>query len=125
MQDHGNNCSGKAKCDKKCSGTGKIEIGIFSFNLKVKKRKASILKCRAKVEPNPGTDCSLSDQTPWLGALCHTLNNQGCTGRCTGNPHRLDCSCLCHPEDGDTSCAKYRCDAGGWLCTEQCQNKGK
>ena len=26
MQDRGANCSGKAKCDKTCSGTGKVEI---------------------------------------------------------------------------------------------------
>ena len=55
MQDRGDNCSGKAKCDSKCSGTGKVEIGIFLFNLKVKKRKSAILKCQVKVEPNLGT----------------------------------------------------------------------
>merc|ERR1739838_661712 len=57
-------------------------------------------------------------------ALCTTLDSQGCNGRCSGTPARLDCSCFCLPRDGP-ECAKYRCDAGGWLCQKNCMLKGK
>ena len=49
LERDGNRCKGKASCDKKCSGAGIVEMGMFSFALKVKKGKASIGKC--KVEP--------------------------------------------------------------------------
>merc|ERR1712106_260936 len=60
----------------------------------------------------------------WLKALCTTLDSQGCGARCSGTPARLDCSCFCLPRDGP-ECAKYRCDAGGWLCQKKCMLKGK
>merc|ERR1712106_465539 len=38
-------CKGTAKCDKKCSGSGEVEIGGCSFTLVVKKGKCKISKC--------------------------------------------------------------------------------
>merc|ERR1712128_362963 len=41
-------CKGTAKCDKKCSGSGEVEIGGCSFTLVVKKGKGKISKCSCK-----------------------------------------------------------------------------
>ena len=30
---------------------------------------------------------------PWMTALCFTLESQTCSGRCSGKPNTLDCSC--------------------------------
>merc|ERR1712142_109104 len=38
-------CKGTAKCDKKCSGAGKVEVGGCSFVLQVKKGAGKISKC--------------------------------------------------------------------------------
>merc|ERR1711915_123805 len=38
-------CKGTAKCDKKCSGAGKVEVGGCSFALQVKKGNGKISKC--------------------------------------------------------------------------------
>ena len=83
--------------------------------------------------------CIKSITNPWLKALCHTLDTQECGGRCTGNPKTLDCSCkvtsvdrimvncfiagFCRPLGGGPACAKYKCEAGGWLCQEQCREE--
>merc|ERR1712215_385669 len=38
-------CKGSAKCDKKCSGAGEVEVGGCSFALQVKKGNGKISKC--------------------------------------------------------------------------------
>merc|ERR1712183_982837 len=48
LEADGAKCSGTAKCDKKCSGTGVVEIGMYSFTLKMKKGKGAISKCKAE-----------------------------------------------------------------------------
>jgi len=128
LEAEGGKCRGKAKCDRKCSGSGTVQMGRFTFMLKVKKGKASIGKCKAETAPTltgsgpitilppPGPSCNRDDSI--LESLCYTLS-EGCNGRCTGSPSMLDCSCFCNT---GPSCAQFRCDAGGWLCTEECPN---
>merc|ERR1711915_383053 len=41
-------CKGTAKCDKKCSGAGKVEVGGCSFALQVKKGNGKISKCKCQ-----------------------------------------------------------------------------
>merc|ERR1711892_610837 len=48
LEADGAKCSGTAKCDKKCSGTGVVEVGMYSFTLKMKKGKGAISKCKAE-----------------------------------------------------------------------------
>jgi len=53
LEADGAKCSGTAKCDKKCSGSGVVEIGMYTFSLKMKKGKGAISKCKAEAEPTP------------------------------------------------------------------------
>ena len=32
----GSKCTGKVTCDRKCSGSGTVQLGMFSFTLKMK-----------------------------------------------------------------------------------------
>merc|ERR1711892_1191693 len=59
-------CKGTAKCDKKCSGSGEVEIGGCSFTLVVKKGKGKISKCSCKTAPTETTTAtgSGSGETP-------------------------------------------------------------
>ena len=50
----------------------------------------SLLPSMTSSKEAPST-CNPSDV--WLKALCATLDNQSCNGRCSGRPSRLDCSC--------------------------------
>eukprot|EP00091_Calanus_sinicus_P021543 TRINITY_DN642_c0_g1_i16.p2 TRINITY_DN642_c0_g1~~TRINITY_DN642_c0_g1_i16.p2 ORF type:complete len:184 (-),score=50.24 TRINITY_DN642_c0_g1_i16:291-842(-) len=65
----GDKCSGSAKCDKKCSGSGTVELGGCSFTLAVKKGKGKISKCSCEagttmpVPTEPATG-SGSGETP-------------------------------------------------------------
>merc|ERR1719508_176591 len=53
LEADGAKCSGTAKCDKKCSGSGVVKIGMYTFSLKMKKGKGAISKCKAEAEPTP------------------------------------------------------------------------
>ena len=48
-------CSGSAKCNKKCSGTGQVEVNGCDFLLTVKKGKGKISKCSCDVGSGPGS----------------------------------------------------------------------
>merc|ERR1712128_268179 len=58
--------SGKATCDKKCSGTGVVEIGMYTFSLKMKKGKGAISKCKAEelitLPTQPGSGSGSGEQ---------------------------------------------------------------
>merc|ERR1711892_539974 len=57
-------CKGTAKCDKKCSGSGEVEIGGCSFTLVVKKGKGKISKCSCETAPTLPPTGSGSGETP-------------------------------------------------------------
>merc|ERR1719186_739976 len=67
LEADGAKCSGTAKCDKKCSGSGVVKIGMYTFSLKMKKGKGAISKCKAESEPTPTGSGSGSPQ-PGSGA---------------------------------------------------------
>merc|ERR1712236_127585 len=54
METKGTRCSGQAKCDKKCSGTGAVDVDPYSFTLAVKKGKGKISKCTVAAMPTVG-----------------------------------------------------------------------
>merc|ERR1711910_303108 len=54
MQPKGTRCSGQAKCDKKCTGTGAVDVDPYSFTLAVKKGKGKISKCTVAAMPTVG-----------------------------------------------------------------------
>ena len=60
----GNPCSGSAKCDKKCSGSGTVELGGCSFTLAVKKGKGKISKCACEAATVVVPTGSGSGETP-------------------------------------------------------------
>merc|ERR1711892_1613555 len=57
-------CKGTAKCDKKCSGSGGVEIGGCSFTLVVKKGKGKISKCSCETGPTLPPTGSGSEEPP-------------------------------------------------------------
>merc|ERR1711936_1049886 len=54
METKGSRCSGQAKCDKKCTGTGAVDVDSYSFTLAVKKGKGKISKCTVAAMPTVG-----------------------------------------------------------------------
>merc|ERR1711970_940356 len=54
MEPKGTRCSGQAKCDKKCTGTGAVDVDPYSFTLAVKKGKGKISKCTVAAMPTVG-----------------------------------------------------------------------
>merc|ERR1712183_196752 len=54
METKGTRCSGQAKCDKKCTGTGAVDVDPYSFTLAVKKGKGKISKCTVAAMPTVG-----------------------------------------------------------------------
>merc|ERR1712215_578333 len=54
MDTKGTRCSGQAKCDKKCTGTGAVDVDPYSFTLAVKKGKGKISKCTVAAMPTVG-----------------------------------------------------------------------
>merc|ERR1712106_865947 len=62
--DMGEKCKGTAKCDKKCSGSGDVELGGCSFTLAVKRGKGKISKCSCKTVSTEPTTGSGSGETP-------------------------------------------------------------
>merc|ERR1712183_1241314 len=67
METKGTRCSGQAKCDKKCTGTGAVDVDPYSFTLAVKKGKGKISKCTVAAMPTVGpVEPTGSDQDPFL-----------------------------------------------------------
>merc|ERR1711892_1118741 len=99
-------CKGTAKCDKKCSGSGEVEIGGCSFTLVVKKGKGKISKCSCKTAT---TAAPTTGETP----VPMTGSGSGetpvpITGSGSGAPpaggEGMQCSCKCDCPDGGGEC---------------------
>merc|ERR1711892_1525112 len=118
-------CKGTAKCDKKCSGSGEVEIGGCSFTLVVKKGKGKISKCSCETAPTlPPTETTTntgsgSGETPvpitGSGSeeppMPITGSGSGpmpITGSGSGAPpaggEGMQCSCKCDCPDGSGEC---------------------
>merc|ERR1711892_726815 len=112
-------CKGTAKCDKKCSGSGEVEIGGCSFTLVVKKGKGKISKCSCETAPTLPPTGSGSGETPvpMTGSgseeppMPITGSGSGpvpITGSGSGAPpaggEGMQCSCKCDCPDGGGEC---------------------
>merc|ERR1712198_831642 len=85
-------CKGTAKCDKKCSGAGKVEVGGCSFVLQVKKGAGKISKCACDVaQPTigPVTGSGSGPQPPAGGESMQC----GCKCDCPQGTGECDCDC--------------------------------
>merc|ERR1712128_384447 len=118
-------CKGTAKCDKKCSGSGEVEIGGCSFTLVVKKGKGKISKCSCETAPTlPPTETTTNTGSgtgetpvPITGSgseeppMPITGSGSGpvpITGSGSGAPpaggEGMQCSCKCDCPDGSGEC---------------------
>merc|ERR1712123_115582 len=112
-------CKGTAKCDKKCSGSGEVEIGGCSFTLVVKKGKDKISKCSCETAPTLPPTGSGSGETPvpitGSGSeeppMPITGSGSGpvpITGSGSGVPpaggEGMQCTCKCDCPDGSVEC---------------------
>merc|ERR1711892_333440 len=119
--DIGEKCKGTAKCDKKCSGSGDVELGGCSFTLAVKKGKGRISKCSCKTVSTEPTTGSGSGETPvpitgsGSGETPVPITGSGSggqpmpiTGSGSGAPPAggkgMQCSCKCDCPDGRGEC---------------------
>merc|ERR1712106_371014 len=119
--DIGEKCQGTAKCDKKCSGSGEVEIGGCSFTLVVKKGKGKISKCSCETAPTLPPTGSGSGETPvpmtgsGSGETPVPITGSGSeeppmpiTGSGSGAPpaggEGMQCSCKCDCPDGGGEC---------------------
>merc|ERR1712123_509538 len=101
-------CKGTAKCDKKCSGSGEVEIGGCSFTLVVKKGKGKISKCSCKTATTaPPTTGSGSEEPP-MPITGSGIGPVPITGSGSGAPpaggEGMQCSCKCDCPDGSGEC---------------------
>merc|ERR1712106_1193897 len=119
--DIGEKCKGTAKCDKKCSGSGDVELGGCSFTLAVKKGKGKISKCSceaASTEPTTGSGSgetavpitgSGSGETPvpitgsGSGEQPVPITGSG-SGAPTAGGEGMQCSCKCDCPNGSGEC---------------------
>merc|ERR1712123_29843 len=119
--DMGEKCKGTAKCDKKCSGSGDVELGGCSFTLAVKKGKGKISKCSCEAASTEPTTGSGSGVTPvpitgsGSGETPVPITGSGSggppvpiTGSGAGAPpaggEGMQCSCKCDCPDGSGEC---------------------
>jgi len=111
----GTKCSGTAKCDKKCSGTGTVEIGGCSFKLAVKKGKGKISGCACAAQPTeapaPTGTGSGSGETPvpmpGSGSGSEPMPPTGGSGSgapAPGAGEGMQCACKCTCPDGSGEC---------------------
>jgi len=124
LEAKGNKCSGKGKCDRKCSGAGTVELGIFSFTLSVKKGKAKISKCSAEEEESTTAGSGSGEQPitilppgsgsgeqpvsiPPTGSGSGPKPPTGGSGSGPAPPvgEGMQCSCKCDCPDGSGECA--------------------
>merc|ERR1712128_380504 len=104
-------CKGTAKCDKKCSGSGEVEIGGCSFTLVVKKGKCKISKCSCETAPTlPPTETTTntgsgSGETPvpMTGSGSGPVPITG-SGAPPAGGEGMQCSCKCDCPDGSGEC---------------------
>merc|ERR1712106_935353 len=109
-------CKGTAKCDKKCSGSGEVEIGGCSFTLVVKKGKGKISKCSCKTAttaaPTTGeTPVPITGSGSEEPPMPITGSGSGpvpITGSGSGAPpaggEGMQCSCKCDCPDRSGEC---------------------
>merc|ERR1712128_348596 len=114
-------CKGTAKCDKKCSGSGEVEIGGCSFTLVVKKGKGKISKCSCGTAPTlPPTETTTgsgSGETPvpmtgsGSGEPPMPITGSGSgpvpitgSGAPPAGGEGMQCSCKCDCPDGSGEC---------------------
>jgi len=117
-------CKGTAKCDKKCSGAGKVEVGGCSFALQVKKGNGKISKCTCQAAqptigpitgsgsgPQPPTG-SGSGPSPPIGSgsgeqpvpLPGSGSGPGPQPPAGGEGMQCACKCDCPPGSGECDC---------------------
>merc|ERR1711915_661068 len=117
-------CKGSAKCDKKCSGAGKVEVGGCSFALQVKKGNGKISKCTCQAAqptigpitgsgsgPAPPTG-SGSGPSPPVGSgsgeqpvpLPGSGSGPGPQPPVGGEGMQCACKCDCPQGSGDCNC---------------------
>ena len=102
LKTNGAKCSGKASCNKMCSGTGTVKIGRFSFSLRVKKGKAQILKCKAVAGPGPGSGPgSGSGPSPPISEEMQC----SCKCNCPKGGGECDCDCNCPMQSSAMNCS--------------------
>merc|ERR1712128_335887 len=106
-------CKGTAKCDKKCSGSGEVEIGGCSFTLVVKKGKGKISKCSCETAPTlPPTETTTitgsGSEEPPMPITGSGSGPVPITGSGSGAPpaggEGMQCSCKCDCPDGSGEC---------------------
>merc|ERR1712123_49378 len=100
-------CKGTAKCDKKCSGSGEVEVGGCSFTLVVKKGKGKISKCSCETAPTLPPTGSGSGEPPMpitgSGSGPVPITGSG-SGAPTAGGEGMQCSCKCDCPDGSGEC---------------------
>merc|ERR1712106_400318 len=103
--DIGEKCQGTAKCDKKCSGSGDVELGGCSFTLAVKKGKGKISKCSCKTASTEPTTGSGSGAPPAGGEGMQC----SCKCDCPDGSGECDCDCNCLMTSKAVNCAPGFC----------------
>merc|ERR1719466_205777 len=99
METKGTRCSGQAKCDKKCTGTGAVDVDPYSFTLAVKKGKGKISKCTVAAMPTVGP-VEPTGSGSGSGPVEPTGSGSGPPPMGEGMP----CSCRCDCPDGAEQC---------------------
>jgi len=122
-------CIGKAKCDKKCSGKGRVEVGRYELDMKCQKGRCAVSNCQAgapATEPTtgsgsePGPTGSGSEPLTGSGSGPEPITGSGSgsgeepvpitgTGSGSGPPMPptgggMDCSCQCSCPQGGGNC---------------------
>merc|ERR1712215_321026 len=103
-------CTAKAKCDKKCSGKGQVEVEGYEMEMKCSKGKCAVSSCQdggaattiptgSGAEPGSGPTGSGATPLPITG-----------TGSGSGMPpmpptgESMPCSCQCSCPEGGAAC---------------------
>merc|ERR1719184_450003 len=122
-------CTGRAKCDKKCSGKGGVELDGFTVDLMCRKGKCTVLNCEAEgteaptgsgSEPGPPPGSGSEPPMPITGSgsgeqpVPITGSGSGeqpvpmpPTGSGSGMPptgSSMPCSCQCSCLEGGAAC---------------------
>merc|ERR1712215_518333 len=107
-------CKGTAKCDKKCSGAGKVEVGGCSFALQVKKGNGKISKCKCQAaQPTIGPITgSGSGPAPPIGSgsgeqpvsLPGSGSGSGPGPQPPAGGEGMQCACKCDCPQGSGEC---------------------
>merc|ERR1719184_704848 len=98
-------CTGKTKCDKKCSGKGGVELDGFTIDLLCRKGKCTVSNCEAEGTEAPTGSGSEPGPLPGSGSeppMPITGSGMPPTGS------SMPCSCQCS------------CPAGGAACDCDC-----